>query len=187
MVLLIKTGDFKRCFFSLENCFLCFALYWFSTFSSCILRKKRPLFLANAHTFLIPPQFGNLWNSSPYSSRQPLDLLALTPHHDPHIPAVPALLGLPWSTMWLVLLGGQCHTPQPQVQILLSLMRETLAKLQKLGLHIGLTLLFSVSLFAIRHAKFYASEKIKSSLQELHQPKTRKEPYKTQSTQLTTC
>lgn len=61
------------------------------------------------------------------------------------------------------MLGGDSDIPWPPVQTLLSLMREILAKLQMLALHIRLTLLLFLSLSAIRHIKFYALEEIKSS------------------------
>lgn len=63
-------------------------------------------------------------------------------------------------------------------------MREILAKLQILELHIRLALL--IYLFAMCCVKFYASEEMKSSLQKLHQTKNLWN-HKTQNTQPTTC
>lgn len=65
--------------------------------------------------------------------------------------------------------GGDSYTPWLPLQTLPSLMREILAKLQMLELHIRLTLL--LYLFAMRCVKFYASGEMKSSLQKLHQTK----------------
>jgi len=65
------------------------------------------------------------------------------------------------------MLGGDPYTPWPPVQALPSLMRENLAELQMLELHIRLALLLYLSLSAINHVKFYASEEIKSSFQKL--------------------
>lgn len=65
--------------------------------------------------------------------------------------------------------GGDSYTPWLPLQTLPSLMREILAKLQMLELHIRLALL--LYLFAMRCVKFYASREMKSSLQKLHQTK----------------
>lgn len=60
-------------------------------------------------------------------------------------------------------------------------MREILAKLQILELHIRIALL--IYLFAMCCVKFYASEEMKSSLQKLHQTK---KPVKPQNPEHTT-
>lgn len=80
--------------------------------------------------------------------------------------------------------GRDSYTPWLPLQTFPSLTREILAKLQMLELHIRLALL--IYMFATHCVKFYASEEMKSSLQNLHQTKNPRN-YKIQNTQITTC
>lgn len=181
-VLLIKTADFKCCFFPLKNCngksaFLCFVLYFFLTFSFCILRKKGPLFfLFNARFFPHSSIICHLLKFFILQLSKPsgLSVLAL----------IPPALHVFGATLECRA-GRRLQTTATSAK-LPSFMREILAKLHILEVHSRQP---SILLKSICHmsCQILCFRNTRSSLQKLQQPKTRKEPYKKQSSRLTTC